>query len=83
MYIDSLYLIESLSKKFQTQEQSIIFLRNQLDETEKKLQDIEIKLESFSRNNRSFDIRSDFGKNISKSEEFEKPFMMLKQNLGC
>jgi tyrosine-protein kinase Etk/Wzc len=80
--IDSLYLIESLTKKFQVQEQSIQFLRNQLDDTEKKLQEFEIKLESFSRNNRTFNVLSDFEKNSLKSEEFEKSVAEIKEEIN-
>lgn len=80
--IDSLYLVESLAKKFQAQEQSLAFLRNQLDDTEKKLQEFEIKLESFSRKNRSFDIKVDFGKTIARSEEFEKTIHELKLEIN-
>lgn len=80
--IDSLYLIESLTKKFQVQEQSIQFLRNQLDDTEKKLQEFEIKLESFSRNNRTFNVLSDFEKNSLKSEQFEKSVAEIKEEIN-
>ncbi len=80
--IDSLYLIESLSKKFKTQEQSLAFLRGQLEDTEAKLQEFEIKLESFSRKNRSFDIKGDFGKNLLKSEEFEKSMYEIRSEIS-
>ncbi|MBY0425263.1 MAG: hypothetical protein K2Q22_06475, partial [Cytophagales bacterium] len=45
--IDSVYTIESLQRKYKTQEQSLRFLESQLSDVELKLNDMESKLEQF------------------------------------
>lgn len=51
--IDSVYLIETLQRKYQTQEQTIKFLNEQLAITEKNLAEYENKLEKFNKENKT------------------------------
>lgn len=79
--IDSVYLNESLVKKFKAQEQTIQFLTDQLDQTEESLEIYELKLESFAKSNKTYDVKGDLGKSISKIDEGEKLLIELKEQL--
>ncbi len=70
--IDSIYQIESLKKNYQTQEQTINFLNQQLKETEDNLELYEMQIESFARKNKTVDVRADLGKSVEKVEVFDK-----------
>ena len=58
--IDSIYLVESLNKKYLAQEKQLQFLESQLDKTELKLEGFEQSLENFTIENKTYDARSNF-----------------------
>ena len=66
--IDSVYLIESLQRKFQAQEQTIKFLDDQLAITDRNLSEYETKLENFTIKNKTASITEEVGKVIGNSE---------------
>lgn len=66
--IDSVYLVQTILKKNQAQEQSISFLNEQLQITEQNLEEYEQKLESFAKVNKTSDIKTEFSKYMNKAE---------------
>lgn len=66
--IDSVYMSETILKKNQAQEQSIAFLNEQLRLTEQNLDEYERKIEAFTRENKTPDIKSEFSRYLTKAE---------------
>ncbi len=79
--IDSVYLNETLVKKFKAQEQTIQFLTDQLNQTEESLEDYELQLENFAKSNKTYDIKTDLGKSLAKIDDNEKLLNELKEQL--
>ena len=69
--IDSVYLIESLQRKFKAQEQTIGFLNEQLAITERNLNEYENKLENFTRVNKTTSISGEVGRVLAHGEELK------------
>lgn len=67
--IDSVYIVQTLLKKNQAQEQSIAFLNEQLRITEENLDEYEQKIENFTKENKTTNISNEFSKYIGKTEE--------------
>src|SRR6478735_1911113 len=70
--LDSVYLQHKRETKNQSNEQTISFLRDQLDETKTSLQNAEANLESFAKRNKSYDIKADLAASRMKIEELQK-----------
>ncbi|MBC7390650.1 MAG: polysaccharide biosynthesis tyrosine autokinase [Opitutaceae bacterium] len=66
--IDSVYMSETILKKNKAHEQSIAFLNEQLRMTEQNLDQYERKIESFTRVNRTPDIKGEISRYLTKSE---------------
>jgi capsular exopolysaccharide synthesis family protein len=66
--IDSVYMVQTILKKNQAQEQSIAFLNEQLRMTEQNLDEYEQKIENFAKENKTTDISSEFSKYLGKAE---------------
>ncbi len=80
--IDSVYLEQTLENKSKSHEQTIKFLEASLLKTEENLAKAEKELETFVRNNRTVDVKQDFGKTGVKIEELEKEKQVLKSRIS-
>lgn len=69
--IDSVYLVESLHRKFKAEEQTIGFLNEQLAITERNLNEYENKLENFTRENKTTSISGEVGRVLAHGEELK------------
>ena len=76
--IDSVYLIESLQRKFKAQEQTINFLNEQLGVTERNLGEYENKLENFTRVNKTTSISGEVGRVLAHGEELKTQLAQAK-----
>lgn len=70
--IDSAYLDQKLVKNSMATAQTLSFLDDQLDLTKVDLQNAEVNMESFVQENRTYDIRADVGKTMTRLEDLEK-----------
>lgn len=66
--VDSVYLTETILKKNKAHEQSIAFMNEQLRMTEENLDQYEKKIEIFTRENKTPDIKLEFSKYLGKAE---------------
>ena len=66
--IDSVYMSETILKKNKAHEQSISFLNEQLRITEQNLDEYERKIESFTRVNKTPDIKGEISRYLTKAE---------------
>ena len=66
--IDSVYLSETIYKKNKAQEQSIAFMNEQLRMTEENLEQYENKIETFTKRNKTTDIKTEYSKYLGKAE---------------
>lgn len=66
--IDSVYMSETILKKNRAQEQSIAFMNEQLRMTEENLEQYERKIERFTKENKTPDIKAEFSKYLGKAE---------------
>lgn len=80
--IDSLYLIQTLHNKNKAQEQTLKFLDATLDSTELSLTRSELKLEGFVKENKTIDVKNDFGKIGQEIDELERERLKIKMKLG-
>jgi capsular exopolysaccharide synthesis family protein len=69
--IDSVYLVESLQRKFKAEEQTIGFLNEQLAITERNLNEYENKLENFTIENKTTSISGEVGRVLAHGEELK------------
>ena len=81
--IDTVYLQEKLAQKKKASDQSLQFLSQQADEFDKKLQRAEDNLQSFARENRTYDVRADAatvnGKILAQEEKRQE--LLQRQGL--
>ncbi|HEX8545662.1 MAG TPA: polysaccharide biosynthesis tyrosine autokinase [Cytophagaceae bacterium] len=80
--IDSLYLIQTLQNKNKAQEQTLKFLDATLDSTELSLTRSELKLEGFVKQNKTIDVKNDFGKLGQEIDDLEKERLRIKMRIG-
>ncbi|HSI90578.1 MAG TPA: Wzz/FepE/Etk N-terminal domain-containing protein, partial [Adhaeribacter sp.] len=80
--VDSVYLQQKRERKNQSNEQTISFLRDQLDETRNQLQTAEANLEAFAKENRSYDIKSDVSAFREKVNQLQQHREELRQKLA-
>jgi capsular exopolysaccharide synthesis family protein len=76
--VDSVYLVESLKRKYQAQEQTIKFLNDQLDVTERNLSEYETKLENFTRINKTTNIGGEVAKVLAHGETLKEELAKAK-----
>lgn len=74
---DSVYLKHSLSKKQISQEQTIAFIENQLENTSRKLEDSEKDVETFIRTYKTTSPGSEFAGVIEKIQALEEGKVLL------
>lgn len=79
--IDSVYLIESLQRKYQAQEQTIKFLDDQLAITDKNLSEYETKLENFTIKNKTASITGEVAKVIGTAEALKIKLAELRTQM--
>jgi capsular exopolysaccharide synthesis family protein len=81
--IDTVYLQEKLAQKKKASDQSLQFLSQQADEYNNRLQRAEDNLQSFARENRTYDVRADAaavnGKIIAQEEKRQE--LLQRQSL--
>ncbi|WP_133271601.1 GumC family protein [Hymenobacter radiodurans] len=80
--IDTVYLQEKLAQKKEASEKSLRFLGEQTDVTNNKLQQAEDNLQSFARENKTYDVRGDATTVIAKIADQEEKRQELLQRQG-
>ncbi|MFN6943722.1 MAG: GumC family protein [Cytophagaceae bacterium] len=80
--ICQIYLVQTVENKSKAQEQTIRFLDETLESTEAKLIQAEIQLESFIRNNKTVDVKSDVSKVVEKIEDLNGEKLELRNKLS-
>ena len=70
--IDSVYLEQTIAHKTKTQEQTLQFLDENLENTEARLMLAEQRLELFMKENKTLDVKSDVIRLIEKIEQLDK-----------
>jgi tyrosine-protein kinase Etk/Wzc len=80
--VDSVYLYETIAARSKAHEQTIAFLEESLQKTEKDLEEAEQKMEAFVRRNKTVDVKSDFGRVMLKMETLDAEKLGLKLQIS-
>ena len=76
---DTVYLRQSLDKKQKSHEQTLLFIKNQIEETASKLESYENDLEAFVKQNGSVSPNAELNAIVSQVKELEKAKEELKR----
>lgn len=79
--IDSVYMEQSIVQKTKTQEQTLAFLDENLESTEARLTVAERRLESFMKENKTVDVKSDVARLVEKIEQLDNKKIGLRLNI--
>lgn len=82
MAIDTLYLEFTKQSKNQALEQKISFLNQQIEETERKLEEFEDYFEGFTINNRTVDLQSDLKETIMQLDALDSARYNLRSRIS-
>lgn len=80
--IDSVYLEQTIFHKTKTQEQTLLFLNENLESTEAKLMLAEQRLEMFMKENKTLDVKSDVARLIEKIENLDNHKINLRLKIN-
>jgi tyrosine-protein kinase Etk/Wzc len=80
--ICQIYLNETIENKSRAQEQTINFLNEMLENTEAKLVQSEVQLESFITKNKTVNVKENVSKIVGEIEELQKEKVELRSKLS-
>ena len=80
--IDSVYLEQKINLKDMATRQTLSFLDEQLKETNENLGNSEIQMENFVKQNKTYDVRADVNKQMTKLEELNQQKINLRLQLA-
>ncbi|RDC64997.1 polysaccharide biosynthesis tyrosine autokinase [Adhaeribacter pallidiroseus] len=80
--IDSVYLEQKIALKDMATRQTLSFLDEQLKETNENLGNSEIQMENFVKQNKTYDVRADVNKQMTKLEDLNKQRVDLRMELS-
>ena len=80
--IDTVYLQEKLARKSESTAKQLRFLDQTLSETQRSLQDAEDRLQSFTEQNKTYDVKSDVTTIRAKLEKLEEDRTNLEEKMS-
>lgn len=80
--IDEVYLQETIANKSKAEEQTLQFLEENLEATEAKLMSSENRLETFMKENKTLDVKTEVERVIEKIEDLDRLRVELRLNIS-